>query len=56
VTAVLEIKAALARLVRQFAFAPVPGLEIEAFVSFVVRPRVQGEAKSTLPLLVSKVT
>ncbi|EJD46995.1 cytochrome P450 [Auricularia subglabra TFB-10046 SS5] len=50
----LEVKATLATFIRQFAFAPVPTKDIEPFVSFVVRPRVHGDTKSTLPLLVSR--
>ncbi|KZV79535.1 cytochrome P450 [Exidia glandulosa HHB12029] len=54
--AILEVKATLATFLRQFAFAPAPSKEIEPFVSFVVRPRVRGDSKSTLPLLVTKIT
>ncbi|KAH7099905.1 cytochrome P450 [Auriculariales sp. MPI-PUGE-AT-0066] len=54
--AMLEIKAAVSTLIRQFVLAPAPGMPIEEFVSFVVRPRVRNDSKSTLPLLVSKVT
>lgn len=54
-TAILEIKAVLATLIRQFVFETCPGKEIEPFVSFVVRPRVRTELKSTLPLIVKKV-
>jgi len=50
-----EIKALLVTLVRQFRFTLVPGKEIEAFQSFVIRPRVKGEKDSTLPLRVSLV-
>jgi hypothetical protein len=49
----LEIKAVLATLVRQFVFAPAG--EIEPLLSFVVRPRVKGAHKSSLPLTVRKV-
>lgn len=49
----VEIKALLVTLVRQFEFAPLR--EIEAFQSFVIRPRVKGELESTLPLRVSLV-
>ncbi|KAF8588823.1 cytochrome P450 [Ramaria rubella] len=53
--AMLEIKAVLATLLRQFVFAPAEGQEIEPLLSFVVRPKVKGEHKSSLPLKVSKV-
>ncbi|KAF8499344.1 cytochrome P450 [Gautieria morchelliformis] len=50
---VLEMKAVLATLVRQFVFSPAE--EIEPLLSFVVRPRVKGAHKSSLPLTVRKV-
>lgn len=49
----VEMKAILATLIRQFVFSPAE--EIEPLLSFVVRPRVKGEHKSSLPLKVSKV-
>lgn len=51
----MEIKVVLATLVRQFVFAPADGKEIEPLLSFVVRPRVKGAHKSSLPLKVTKV-
>ncbi|KAF8515319.1 cytochrome P450 [Hysterangium stoloniferum] len=53
--AMLEIKAVLAILLRQFVFAPADDKEIEPLLSFVVRPKVKGEHKSSLPLKVSRV-
>lgn len=48
-----EIKAMLVTLVRQFQLAP--AADIEAFQSFVIRPRVRGEKESTLPIRVSPI-
>ncbi|KZO92275.1 cytochrome P450 [Calocera viscosa TUFC12733] len=52
--AMAEIRTVLSALVGGFDFSPDPGREVEPFVSFVVRPRVRGERKSTLPLLVRR--
>ena len=41
-------------LIRHFSFTC--PYDIEAFQSFVVRPRVKGEGPSSLPLLVRKIT
>ncbi|RDB29638.1 hypothetical protein Hypma_015131 [Hypsizygus marmoreus] len=51
--AMAEIKALVVTLLRQFSFS-CPH-EIEAFQSFVIRPRVKGEGPSSLPLLVRKL-
>ncbi|KDQ20245.1 hypothetical protein BOTBODRAFT_170241 [Botryobasidium botryosum FD-172 SS1] len=51
--ALVEIKAVLVILLRHFTFTK--ARDIEDFVSFVVRPRVKGEKKSTLPIRVGKV-
>jgi cytochrome P450 len=51
--ALVEIKAVLTVLLKQYSFAPAK--PIEPFVSFVVRPRVVGDKKSTLPLTVGKM-
>lgn len=48
-----EIKALTATLIRQFSFRC--SYDIEAFQSFVIRPRVKGQGGSSLPLLVSRV-
>ncbi|KAJ7770931.1 cytochrome P450 [Mycena maculata] len=51
--ALAEIKALTVTLVRQFSFrCP---YEIEAFQSFVIRPRVKGQGASSLPLLVRRL-
>ncbi|KAJ7480191.1 cytochrome P450 [Mycena galericulata] len=51
--ALAEIKALIVTLIRQFAFrCP---YEIEAFQSFVIRPRVKGEGMSSLPLVVRRL-
>ncbi|KZT55670.1 cytochrome P450 [Calocera cornea HHB12733] len=52
--AMSEIRTVLSALVSGFEFAPDPALEVEPFVSFVVRPKVRGDRRSTLPLLVRK--
>ncbi|KIJ51269.1 hypothetical protein M422DRAFT_158615 [Sphaerobolus stellatus SS14] len=54
--ATMEIKIVLATLVKQFIFSPAEGKEIEPLLSFVVRPKVKGEHKSSLPLRVTRVT
>ncbi|KAG5646052.1 hypothetical protein DXG03_004475 [Asterophora parasitica] len=51
--ALAEIKALTVTLLRQFAFSC--PYEIEAFQSFVIRPRVIGQGHSSLPLLVRKL-
>ncbi|KAF8061017.1 cytochrome P450 [Lyophyllum atratum] len=51
--ALAEIKALTVTLLRQFAFS-CPH-EIEAFQSFVIRPRIKGQGPSSLPLLVRKL-
>ncbi|KAJ7693587.1 cytochrome P450 [Mycena rosella] len=48
-----EIKALTVTLVRQFSFSC--PYEIEAFQSFVIRPRVKGQGASSLPLRVRRV-
>lgn len=50
--AAAEIKALTVTLLRHFAFS-CPH-EIEAFQSFVIRPRVKGESSSSLPLTVRR--
>lgn len=51
--AIAEIKALVVTLVRQFSFTC--PYEIEAFQSFVVRPRVKNQTASSLPLLVRRL-
>jgi len=51
--ALAEVKALTVTLVRQFTFSSPH--KIEAFQSFVIRPRVKGQGPSSLPLLVRKV-
>ncbi|KAG6891095.1 hypothetical protein C0995_014185 [Termitomyces sp. Mi166 len=51
--ALVEIKVLVATLLLQYAFSC--SYEIEAFQSFVIRPRVKGEGHSSLPLLVRKL-
>ncbi|KAJ8090527.1 hypothetical protein PM082_002415 [Marasmius tenuissimus] len=51
--ALTEIKVLLVTLFRQFSVSC--SRDIEPFQSFVVRPRVKGEARSSLPLVVRKV-
>ncbi|KAF5377225.1 hypothetical protein D9615_006348 [Tricholomella constricta] len=51
--ALTEIKALTVTLLRQFAFSC--PYEIEAFQSFVIRPRIKGQGPSSLPLLVRKL-
>ncbi|KAJ6626885.1 cytochrome P450 [Mycena sp. CBHHK59/15] len=48
-----EIKALTVTLIRQFSFSC--PYEIEAFQSFVIRPRVKGQGSSSLPLIVRRV-
>ncbi|KAJ6604181.1 cytochrome P450 [Mycena vulgaris] len=48
-----EIKALTVTLIRQFCFSC--PYEIEAFQSFVIRPRVKGQGASSLPLRVRRV-
>ncbi|KAJ7630498.1 cytochrome P450 [Roridomyces roridus] len=51
--ALAEIKALVVTLVQQFSFrCP---YEIEPFQSFVIRPRVEGQGPSSLPLIVRRV-
>ncbi|KAJ6574663.1 cytochrome P450 [Mycena capillaripes] len=52
--ALAEIKALTVTLIRQFSFSP-GTYEIEAFQSFVIRPRVKGQGTSSLPLTVRRV-
>ncbi|KAF7986221.1 hypothetical protein HWV62_38664 [Athelia sp. TMB] len=47
-----EIKALTVTLLRQFSFSCYH--DIEAFQSFVIRPRIKGQGASSLPLLVRK--
>ncbi|KAF8213574.1 cytochrome P450 [Mycena galopus ATCC 62051] len=51
--ALAEIKTLTVTLIRQFSFTC--SHEIEAFQSFVIRPRVRGEGSSSLPLTVRRV-
>ncbi|KAL0950665.1 hypothetical protein HGRIS_007450 [Hohenbuehelia grisea] len=51
--AITEIKALLVTLLRQYSFSN--PYEIEAFQSFVIRPRIKGQSSSSLPLLVRRV-
>ncbi|KDQ30422.1 hypothetical protein PLEOSDRAFT_1062448 [Pleurotus ostreatus PC15] len=51
--AMVEIKALIITLTRQFSFAS--PYDIEAFQSFVIRPRIKGHGSSSLPLLVRRV-
>ncbi|KAJ6519371.1 cytochrome P450 [Mycena sanguinolenta] len=51
--ALAEIKAVTATLVQQFSFAC--SYDIEAFQSFVIRPRIRGQGSSSLPLIVRRV-
>ncbi|GJJ08503.1 hypothetical protein Clacol_002721 [Clathrus columnatus] len=51
----LEIKTVLATLLRNFAFAPADNNEIEPLLSFVVRPKVKGEHRSSLPLKITRL-
>jgi hypothetical protein len=51
----IEMKALVAILLRQFEFRLNHEKPIEPFWSFVVRTRVQGNKNSELPLLVSKI-
>ncbi|KAF8588472.1 cytochrome P450 [Ramaria rubella] len=53
--AVVEIKALVAVLLRQFTLSTVTEKPIEPFLSFVVRARVQGQKTSALPLRISKI-
>ncbi|KAJ7139675.1 cytochrome P450 [Mycena epipterygia] len=48
-----EIKALTVTLIRQFSFSC--SHDIEAFQSFVIRPRVKGQGPSSLPLTVRRV-
>jgi hypothetical protein len=47
------IQACIIALIRHFSFTC--PYDIEAFQSFVVRPRVKGEGPSSLPLVVRKI-
>ncbi|KAF4607065.1 hypothetical protein EYR38_001122 [Pleurotus pulmonarius] len=47
--AMVEIKALIITLIRQFSFSS--PYDIEAFQSFVIRPRIKGHGSSSLPLL-----
>ncbi|KAK7064620.1 cytochrome P450 [Favolaschia claudopus] len=51
--ALAEIKALTVTLIRQFAFAC--SYDIEAFQSFVIRPRVRGQGGSSLPLTIRRL-
>ncbi|KAJ7655267.1 cytochrome P450 [Mycena polygramma] len=51
--ALAEIKALTVTLIRQFSFSC--SYEIEAFQSFVIRPRIKGQGSSSLPLTVRRV-
>ncbi|KAF9454986.1 cytochrome P450 [Macrolepiota fuliginosa MF-IS2] len=51
--AVAEIKVLMVTLLRQFSFSC--EYEIEAFQSFVIRPRIKGQGTSSLPLLIRKL-
>ncbi|KAJ7356883.1 cytochrome P450 [Mycena albidolilacea] len=51
--ALAEIKALTVTLIQQFSFSC--SHEIEAFQSFVIRPRVRGQGSSSLPLTVRRV-
>ncbi|KAG6812058.1 hypothetical protein H0H92_004589 [Tricholoma furcatifolium] len=51
--AIAEIKALITTLLPQYAFSC--PYEIEAFQSFVIRPRVRGQGASSLPLVVRKL-
>ncbi|KAJ3910411.1 cytochrome P450 [Lentinula edodes] len=51
--ALCEIKSLIITLLRQFSFTC--PYEIEAFQSFVIRPRIKGQGPSSLPLIVRKV-
>ncbi|KAF7340055.1 Cytochrome P450 [Mycena venus] len=51
--ALAEIKALTVTLIRQFSFTC--SHEIEAFQSFVIRPRIRGQGSSSLPLTVSRI-
>ncbi|KAF8477865.1 cytochrome P450 [Gautieria morchelliformis] len=54
--ALIEMKALVAILLRQFNLSVVPDKPIEPFMSFVIRARVQGRTASELPLRISKIT
>ncbi|KAF8898335.1 cytochrome P450 [Infundibulicybe gibba] len=51
--AVAEIKVLVVTLIRQFSLSC--RHEIEAFQSFVIRPRIKGQGPSSLPLVVRKI-
>jgi len=51
--ATAEIKCLIVTLIQQFSFQC--DCDIEAFQSFVIRPRVKGETASSLPLIVTKL-
>ncbi|KAJ6501598.1 cytochrome P450 [Mycena vitilis] len=51
--ALAEIKALTVTLIRQFSFSC--SYEIEAFQSFVIRPRIKGQGSSSLPLTIRRV-
>ncbi|KAJ3575897.1 hypothetical protein NP233_g787 [Leucocoprinus birnbaumii] len=51
--AMAEIKVLMVTLIQQFSFSCQH--EIEAFQSFVIRPRIRGQSPSSLPLLVRKL-
>ncbi|KAF5356064.1 hypothetical protein D9756_004016 [Leucocoprinus leucothites] len=51
--AMAEIKVLVVTLLRQFSFSCQH--EIEAFQSFVIRPRIRGQGPSSLPLLVRRL-
>ena len=42
-------------MIREFRFSSKKGIDIGSFVSFVVRPRVEGELASRLPVLIERV-
>lgn len=52
--AVAEVKALVITLLRQFSLSC--PCEIEAFQSFVIRPRVIGEGHSSLPLVIQRIS
>ncbi|KAH7929384.1 cytochrome P450 [Leucogyrophana mollusca] len=52
--AITEIKALMVTLLRSFSFSC--PYDIEAFQSFVIRPRVAGQGPSSLPLLVRRLS
>ncbi|KAG7090808.1 hypothetical protein E1B28_009892 [Marasmius oreades] len=53
--ALTELKVLVTTLLRQFQFSLSCTHDIEAFQSFVIRPRVRGEGPSSLPLVIQKI-